>query len=255
MSATIIYEQPLNETIRACLKLEQLFRQVDHQLANTDPEQATRNLTALIISILNVLDRVDLKIKLAKELSHYQASLKRFGKVPQIDAEKLQSLTKELDTLASGLIDSNGKIGQRLRDIELLNALRLQSVCTGGGNGVDIPLYYYWLQQPHTVRKKTILSWLAEFNRVRAAVTLLLDLIRHAKFEQKTAVHGFHQELLDPQSNLRMIRIALDLSVQAYPEVSVGRHFMSIRYFSPDIEKRPAQFIETLPFLIAYCNS
>ena len=68
-------------------------------------------------------------------------------------------------------------------------------------------------------------------------------------------MHGFHQELLDPQSNIRMIRIIIPQHIHAYPEISVGRHFLSVRFFSPDIEKRPAQFTDNLQFQLAYCNS
>lgn len=255
MNDTIIYEQPLNEIIRVCLRMEQLFQQIDHQLHDTS-ELGTRNVINFIIDLLHLLDRPDLKAKLAKELNHHLTNLQRYGDSPDIDAKKLNKLTEQLDELSKSLIESSGKIGQRLRDIELLNTLRMHLASPGGGCSFDIPIYHFWLQQPAAKRQAVIKDWLTEFNQIRSAVVLVLDLVRkNARVEEKTAVHGFHQELLDPQSNLRMIRIGISHNIPAYPEISVGRHFLSARFFSPDIEKRPAQYTENLTFWLAYCNT
>ncbi len=255
MNDTIIYEQPLNEIIRVCLRLEQLFLQIDHQLNDTS-QLGTRSVIAFIINVLHLLDRPDLKAKLAKELTHHLANLMRYGNLPDIDSDKLNSLTQQLDKYSRNLIDSSGKIGHKLRDIELLNTLRLHLASPGGGCSFDIPLYHYWLQQPIEQRQATIDEWLSEFSEIRAIVALLLDIVReNAKTEEKTAVHGFHQELLDPQSNLRMIRISIERNIHTYPEISIGRHFLSIRFFIPSIEKRAIQYTENLIFWIAYCNS
>lgn len=255
MTETIIYEQPLNEVIRACLRLEQLFQQIDHQQNDTS-QFGMRSLITFIINVLHMLDRPDLKAKLAKELNHHAANLMRYDNAPEIDSAKLNHLIKQLEEYARRLIDSSGKIGYRLRDIELLNTLRLHLMSPGGGCSFDIPLYHYWLQQPVEQRKATITDWLSEFAEIKAIIILLLDLVRkNGKVEQKMAVHGFHQELLDPQLNLRMIRIGIMQNIAAYPETSIGRHFLSVRFYIPSIEKRPAQCLDDLAFWISYCNS
>ena len=53
---TIIYEQPLNELIRVCLRIEQLFLQIDHQMVDTSMI-GTRTLVASIINLLQLVDR------------------------------------------------------------------------------------------------------------------------------------------------------------------------------------------------------
>lgn len=250
----ITYEQPLNEIIRVCLRLEQLFQQIDHQLPDTTMV-GTRDLITYIINVLHILDRPDLKSKLAKEMGHQLTHLMRFKLSPDIDQAKFKTLIDQLEELSRALIDSSGKIGHRLRDIELLNMLRLQLASPGGGCSFDLPLFHYWLAQPSDVRLAIINEWLNEFSQIRAGVLLVLDIVRkNARLEKKTAVHGFHQELLDPQSNLRMIRVFIPKSIEAYPEISVGRHFLSVRYFSPSIDKRPVQFTENLEFELAYCH-
>jgi cell division protein ZapD len=255
MGETIIYDQPLNEIIRVCLRLEQLFQQIDHQLSDLSTF-GTRNIVSYIINILHILDRPDLKAKLAKELSHHLSNLLRFTNMSEIDTEKFNNITNQLENHSRSLIDSSGKIGQRLRDIELLNTLRLHLASPGGGCSFDLPLYHFWLEQPAHIRKATIENWLSDFDQIRTVVELILNLVRkNSKTEEKTAVHGFHQELLDPQLNLRMIRISISRHIPTYPEISIGRHFLSIRFYSPDIEKRPNQFAENLSFWVTYCNS
>src|SRR5687768_4012461 len=106
-----IYEQPLNELIRVCLRLEQLFFQVDHQVRDTSIF-GTRNMVAVIINILQLLERPDLKAKLAKELSHQMQLLAKLEKTPEIDHAKLSELLQQLNDLGRWLIESNGRIGQ-----------------------------------------------------------------------------------------------------------------------------------------------
>jgi cell division protein ZapD len=254
MNKTVIYDHPLNEIIRVCLRLEQLFQQLDQGVTD-NTIIGTRNLINLIINVLNLLDRPDLKTKLAKELSALLVNLQRYDNLPDIDEKKLNDLMQQLDELSRSLIDSSGKIGQRLRDVELLNSLRMHLASPGGGCSFDTPILHYWLQQSPEVRLTTITSWLNDFNQIKKAVALLLELVRHnAKTEEKTALNGFYQELLDPQLNLRMIRIGIAHDLPTYPEVSIGRHFFSVRFYIPHIEIRPTQFNENLPFWVSYCT-
>lgn len=255
MNETIIYDHPLNEVVRVCLRLEQLFQHIDYQI-NDLSIIGTHTLLHSIIDLLHILDRPDLKAKLAKELGLLLTNLQRFETQPQVDKTKLTVLTQQLNDLSRTLIDSSGKIGHRLRDLELLNNLRLQLATPGGGCSFELPGYHYWLQQPLDVRKQTITEWLADFDHIRTASVLLLDLIRkNAKTEEKIANHGFHQELLDPQLQLRMVRIGIPKQTPAYPEVSLGRHFFSVRFYFPYIEKRPIQYDQNLHFTVTYCNS
>lgn len=251
----IIYEQPLNELIRVCLRIELLFLQMDHQI--TDQSQlATRNVIASIINLLQLLDRPDLKAKLAKELGHQTMLLARLENTPEIDHEKLRTLLNQLEELARCFIDSSKKIGQNLRDVELLNNLRLHLASPGGGCSFDIPIYHYWLNQPASEREATLKSWITEFNNIRKAASLILQLVREgAKQQQKTAEHGFYQELLDPQTNLRLIRVAIPKDIHAYPEISIGRHYLSVRFFIPSVAERPTQYLQHLPFWIYHCSS
>ncbi len=254
MADAVIYEQPLHELTRVCLRLEQLFFQLDHYLKD-ETHFGTRSVITAIINILHLLDRPDLKAKLAKELSHQISALLQLEDTPEIDKEKLNVILHQLNDLVRCFIDSSGKIGQPLRELELLNNLRLHLASAGGGCSFDIPVYHYWLAQPFQTRQETIKSWLEEFSKIRLAIDLLLKLTREgARIQSKTAEHGFYQELLDPQANLRLVRVAVPNNIAAYPEVSVGRHFLSVRFYNPTIHERPTQSAQDIAFGISYCN-
>lgn len=251
----IVYEQPLNELIRVCLRLEQLFDQIDHLLADHSA-LGTRNTILAIINLLNLLDRPDLKAKLAKELSYHANLLTRLENTPEIDHKKLHNILQQLDELSRCFIQSSGKIGQNVREVELLNNLRLHLATPGGGCSFDIPVYHYWLQQPLEERTAAIKNWMEEFNNIRLAINLTLQLIREStKAQTKTADKGFYQELLDPQINLRLIRVAIPCNIAAYPEISFGRHFLGVRFLTPNINERPTQYTGNLDFSLSYCNS
>lgn len=254
IDSTITYEQPLNELIRVCLRLEQLFYQLDHQI-DDDSILGARNTVTSIISLLYLLDRPDLKAKLAKELGHHASNLIRLENNPEIDQAKLHILLGQVDELIRCFIDSSGKIGQPLREVELLNSLRLHLSTAGGGCSFDIPLFHYWLQQPKEYRQQVFKSWLGEFESVRTAAELILQLIREGSTAQeKSADNGFYQELLDPQLNLRLLRVAIPHGVDAYPEISVGRHFLSIRFYAPSVKDRPTQYQNNIAFWLAQGN-
>lgn len=251
----IIYEQPLNELVRVCLRLEQLFYHLDHLIKDTSI-LGTRNVLVVIINLLNLLDRPDLKAKLAKELSHHLTLLSRLENTPEIDVKKLRKLLDQLDDLIRCFISSSGKIGQNLREIELLNNLRLHLASPGGSCSFDIPVYHYWLQQPAEDRLAIVQNWIAEFRNIRLATELMLQLIREAnKSQPKTAVKGFYQELLDSQINLRLIRVTVPANIAAYPEISVNRHFVGVRFLTPNILERPTQHQFDFPFWLSYCSS
>ena len=254
MNASITYEQPLNEIIRVCLRLERLFEQLDHQRKDMTM-LGMHQMIATLINLLHLLDRPDLKAKLAKELSHHLTALARYSHLPELDKYKYEQITNQLNELSSNFIESSGKIGYRLREIELLNTLRMHLASPGGGCSFDIPIYHYWLKQPKEWQQATIDNWLHDFKDIRLATGLVLDLVRkNEKIHSKQAIHGFHQELLDPQLNLRMIRIGVDPQIPTFPEISVGRHVLSVRFLTPTIEKPPTQYTENFAFELSYCT-
>src|SRR5689334_2115558 len=92
----IIYEQPMNEHIRACLRLEQLFKNTIHHIDGDSMWDSRAALTS-IIHIGNVLDRSDLRSKLGKEIQRQIENLARHSQTPDVDLIALNQLLGRLE--------------------------------------------------------------------------------------------------------------------------------------------------------------
>ena len=87
----IIYEQPVSEHIRVCLRLELLFQQAKYRL-QAGSVWDSRAAIITLIDILNLLDRPDIKTKLTKELCRYLSVLSRLEKTSEVDHQKLSNI-------------------------------------------------------------------------------------------------------------------------------------------------------------------
>jgi len=249
----ILYEQPLNEHIRACLRLEHLFNHAKNGLRGSTTMESHVTLTA-IIDILNVLDRTDLKSRLSKELSRHLNTLGRLEDIPDIDQSKLSSILKDLEDIVDVLHSTTGKIGGELRKNEFLTNIRQHLMTPGGTGSVDTPAYHLWLRQPASERTEDLENWLKTFKTIQTATTLLLNLIRQSCQPQiKTAHDGFYQSAIDPQSSCQLIRVAVPNTLKVYPEISAGRHALCVRFFPLELNVRPAQVEEDIEFKLTNC--
>jgi cell division protein ZapD len=252
-TSTHVFEQPVNEHIRVCLRLEHLFQQAMENLPSASLWNSRLVLSALI-DILNMLDRPDLKTKLTKELSRHLITFSRLAETPHIDKQKLSILLLELEELVDLLHATNGKFGQELRNSDFLNTIRQHLPTAGGACGFDTPAYHLWLQQPATDRIANLAHWLKSFDTIHAAATLILRLTRQSTPPQvKTAVNGFYQNTLDPQAPCQLVRVAIPADLQLYPEISVGRHGICIRFFSLTLGERLPPVTDDIVFKLTTC--
>jgi len=250
----IIYEQPLNELVRVSLRLEHLFSQLNICLSAKDFDQHIQTVVRLMIDVLNILDRPDLKSKFSKQFSRFTTIFSKLETAPDVSHEKLSETLKQLKQLSSHFLNTPGKIAQALRDKEFLINLRQNFMSPGGDSSIDAPCYYYWLNQSADVHQKRIQQWLKAFDEIQAAVELLLNIVRNSSEPRKiVAEKGFYHESLDPQIPCQLIRVALPKSAKIYPEISAGRHRMSIRFVMPDLDRRPRQTPEDVKFKLTLC--
>jgi len=250
----IIYEQPLNELIRVSLRLEYLFKRIDACLAASDIEQHTQELVGLLIDVLNLLDRPDLKSKFTKEFNRLIADFSHYHANPHISKETLDDILRQLKDLLQSLHNIQGKIAQTLRDNEFLANARQNMSSPGGDSCVDAPEFYYWLNQPTEIQLEHIQNWLNEFKIIRSAVGLLLDVVRKsAESYQLIAQEGFYCETLDAKTPCQLIQVAIPANAKLFPEISAGRHRMSIRFVIPSMTARPKQTSENVSFWLTKC--
>lgn len=257
---TITFEQPLNEHIRVCLRLEHLFDYLEHNLRDSSA-WGSRSVMTSLLEILNVIDRPDLKTKLAKALTNHAVALNHLERFPQVDTRKLKALIEELDKLIDSLHAIQGKLGQSLRENAFIRIIRQHSLNPGGACNFSTPAYYLWLEQTPELRHAHMQSWLAEFDQLRHIVQLLLELTRNSSNSVwHLAEKGFYQQALDPKMDCQMIRVSVEKqanpALQIYPEISVGRHRLSIYFHTPNFQDfgRSQKATGNIEFKLTCCS-
>lgn len=251
---SIIYEQPLNEHIRVCLRLEYLFKKVRHHL-DGDSTWDSHDAIVAIMEILNVLDRADIKSKIYNALRHHTTTLANFSNLPEIDQHKLQSTIGQLEQYSDLLHNTHGKLGQSLRDNDFLATIRQKLMVAGGTTDFDIPAYHLWLHLPIESRTANLRTWFAELKQIDKIVNLLLQLTRDRILAKtKIAEDGFYQENLDADASYQMVRVIMPREADMYPKISVGRHRLSIHFFQPNIADRPTQITNDVEFGLICCK-
>ncbi len=252
----IYFEQPLNEPLRVCLRLEQLFNQLQEYSAH----QSTRGSQMALITLLRlveIIDRPDLKSKMVQMLTQYSTSLSQLERFPQVDTQRLKKILKQLDQLIAQLHHIAGRIGESLRNNDFFNQLRPQLANPGGIFYHHVPTYALWVKQPYELRERELTQWTDALKPLPEIVSLVLDLIRHSCSEQTiTTQNGFYHQTLDSTLPCQLIRVGLPIELGVYAEISAGIHGLSIRlvrinYLTGEKSK---QVTEQITFQLACCK-
>jgi cell division protein ZapD len=253
-SKIFTYEQPLNERIRSFLRLEFLFEQAGYFLRGAAPWSSHACL-ASILEIQNLLGRNDVKTEVLKELERHTSNLARLEQNPGVDRQRLAEVLDELDSLIDRLYSNSQPLGQELKQNEFLNSVRQRLSIPGGTCDFDLPGLHHWLQSPNEQRIRDLGNWLAAYDVLHQAITLMLHLVRESSsLRQEVAADGFYQKSLDPNNACQMLRISIPAGSGYYPEVSGGKHRFSIRFMrqsSPD--EKPTPVHQDIPFQLECC--
>ncbi|NOQ89919.1 MAG: cell division protein ZapD [Gammaproteobacteria bacterium] len=254
MTEYYVYEQPLNEKVRAFLRLEKLFQQYNFHLRHG----SNWNNRAAIDAILEVLaytTRSDIKLEVLKELERQHTRLERLSKRPQIDQTQLLSVLKNLQKRIGELQSISGQVGQETKNIELLTAIAQKSSVPGSICDFDLPSLEHWLTLPKETRAKHIEKWFQPFGHLDRSVQLILDVLRHStEGTDETAASGFFQKSLDTNQAVQLLRISIPKDSQCYPEISAGKHRFSVRFMkNDDPALRPEQCKEDVNFKLNMC--
>lgn len=255
MSKLISFEQPLNERMRTFMRVEQLYSRCLCYL-HKDETWDTHYATATLIELYNLVTRGDLKRELLKEISRQKNTLNQLSSMPDIDQSKLTSIINEYASLVIELDQIDGQLLDNLKQNDFISAIKQRIAIPGGTCDFDLPAYHYWLMQPAEVRKNKILSWLAPFDSVQRSVSMCLRLVRESSADnQYVAELGFYQLSLDPNQPNQIIRVLVDSNYQCYPEISAGKHRISIRFMNQiDPDKNPSQVDEDINFQLSCCS-
>jgi len=250
-----IYEQPLNERIRACLRLDHLFARIDHHLQSSSRDD-TLCTVLLLLEAADVLSRIDIKRELIKELERQQARLMNVPDSPGVDRNKLNALLDQQNGLIKALHGYHAQPGAHLKSHELLNAVRQRASIPGALCEFDIPGLHYWLSLPDAERREDIAVWLEPFTDIRQANELVISLIRNSVDTMSVvAEEGFLQQSIESATPYQLLRVMIDDDIVCYPEISAGKHRFTVRFMTLDRENgHPRQVDEDIDFRLALCR-
>jgi cell division protein ZapD len=249
-----VYEQPLNERIRAMLRLEYLFERAAYRLDGPTVWDSRASLEA-VLDIVALLTRADLKAEIIKELERHAGTLEGLRGNRGVDPLRLDEFLDEIRRPLQALRAVDNVPGSELRQNELLSAVRQRSTIPAGTCSFDVPAYQHWLERPAEERVQQLAVWLGAFDLVREAIGLSLRLIRQsARVSREVAPGGFYQRNIDSSVPYQMIRVVVPASASWFPEISGGRHRFTVRFMgSSSPETRPSQVTEDVDFELQCC--
>ncbi len=250
-----IFEQPLSERIRICMRVETLMKRFHYFLALKGDWSGYSALLA-VLELTALLERGDLKQELLKELERQHGALKLLSAHEGVDTAKLELLLSKQKNASDRVLKLDGKLGEHLKRVDFLLSIKQRTSIPGGSCDFDLPELRFWLNQPHERREADLRRWAGPYLEIETVVALILGSIRDsASPKQVVAENGFFQQPLDPQQSNQLLRVGIPADLVIYPEISAGKHRYSIRFLDPlPIDSVPSQVKDDVTFMLARCS-
>ena len=251
----IMYEMPLNDAIRICLRLENLFLQFKKTATSTST-LATKNAMQALLKILEVTDRPDIKSKLSQTLTQYATVFSQLNRSPQVNMQRLQKTLEKLSELNRYLHSHHARIGETLRKNDFLSQIRSNLANPGGVSDYRLPAYMLWQNKTPAEKEADLSNWVAAFGPLCDITETILQLTRDSTPLQNIAAeNGFYMQPLNSMSPCYLVRVALPLQTNVYPEFGAGKHRITIRFLEPNfLDGRPTQTKKTIHFQLSCCR-
>ena len=254
-SKYIIFEQPLNERIRMCLRIETLMKRF-HYFTTLKGDWSGYTALLGVLEITSLLERGDLKQELMKELDRQHTALKALSAHKGVDKSKLILILSRQKQAIEQLHQLNGKLGEHLKRNDFLLGIKQRTSIPGGSCDFDLPELRFWLNQDHDKRVIDLQRWAAPYLELESIIELVLSVIRDSATPEKVvAENGFFHQALDPQQSNQLLRISVSADENIYPEVSAGKHRYSVRFLNPmPIDDLPSQIKDDVTFSLTRCS-
>jgi len=246
------FEQPLTERMRTFLRIEFLHAQAQYHAKNLRGFGA-RAAVASLLEIMTILGRGDVRADVLKELERHAALLATYSRQPEIDHERLDALLSDVTGLQAAITGSGPTFMNSLKECEFLNTIKHRSSIPGGTCTFDLPDYAYWLRLPHADRTAQFEQWTEVLQPICDAVSELLWLTREATEPvARVAPEGLYQHQMERNTRVNLVRVIVPRGGGYYPEVSAGRHRVTIRFVRwQGVDLRPAQVTKDVSFLLS----
>jgi cell division protein ZapD len=204
--------------------------------------------------MLEVAGRADLKSDLLQELERQKQTLLGFKSNPNVEAKMLDAILFDIDRISTALVASQGKTGQHIRENEWLMSIRGRTIIPGGACEFDLPSYYAWQNDSTEQRLADINKWFTPLAPLFDAIGMILRLLRESGRPIKMiAQAGSYQQMLQGKA-YQMLRLNIDESLGAIPEISANKYMLWIRFTSQDGDMKPKAFEGDVPFELSLCS-
>ena len=251
MSNLVTFEHPLNETMRICLSLEQMFQQADYEINHICNIWQTRNAVNTIIKLIHMIERPDLKNKITKSLTNNHQTLSLLLHNEKVNQEILADTLNTIELIIEQIDNKNNSIYHLVANNALLKTILQYSSTPSGPTNFNIPKYLLWLKQDPKKSQEELYSWISNFSAYKDAISILLKLTRNSKeLENYTAENGFFHLNLGTSPTTQLIRVSLDIEKGIWPEISVGRHRLAISFNEKHDDSSIDQRLE---FMLSCC--
>ena len=252
---SVIYEQPLNERIRNCLRLEHLFLAIEAGIEDSSPDRA-RDTICRMLEVCDFLLRTDIKGELIKELERIFNQVSEFRANPGVSQEALDRTLADIGDTLGQLKPSEHQPGATLRNDELANQIKQRISIPGGTCSFDVPAFHFWLNANTHHRTERLKYWMKDLRVVERAAHTILTLIRETSQPRMVkAINGVYQEQLDGSTQYQLVRIILPREADAFPEISGGKHRFAIRFCTQaNSSLRPIQIEHDIDFELRCCG-
>ncbi len=251
----MLYEQPLNASVRAFLRTEYLL-DVAMSAAQGNAPRESHAALAVLVDLTDLLGRMDLRSDITKEMNRQIVRLKGLMENPKVDGQRLEETLAELGDTVQNLRGIDFQPGRALRNDELVSSVRQRMTLPAALCNFDAPAYHHWLNRPAAVRQERLRGWLGDLMPLCGAVEQTLSIIRDsAALRKETAADGFFVQTLDGKGNIQMVRVALPAHESCYPEVSGDKHRITVRFLEQtEPSEKPSQCPRDIPFEVAFCG-
>lgn len=249
----ILYEYPFNERIRTWLRLERLFLRFEH---NMQHEHAIDHHFALVtlFELIDVASKPDLRAEIMRDLEKQKQQLSTLHNNPTIAAHILEETLTQLHTCSERLKNMHGKVGSMLFENEWITALRSRINIPGGTCEFDLPAYHAWKNQPTQQRLVNLQTWKTHISPVGDSISLLLFLLRASgKTQKMTALNGTFQQNLPQNKSFQLLRLQLNTTDNAIPEISANRLIVTIRMMQQDTNGHLSTNLQDIDFQLTLC--
>jgi cell division protein ZapD len=250
----ILYEYPFNERVRTYLRLEYLFQRLGQLMVRDTPLDHHFALISLF-DVLDVINRVDLKSELLKELEKQKTQFIAFRGNPSISEASLDAVLGRLDDTFNQFAQQRGKPGHELLDNEWLMGVRGRSTVPAGTCSFDLPAYHAWQCRPPAERRADLEYWTRSLTPMVNAIVMVLQLLRDSGKPQKVmTADGQLQQLLPQGRIFQMLRLQIDEALNLVPEISGNRLMASVRLLRHEHDGRLILVRDNVPLEIALCG-